>query len=234
MRRLVLTLCLSCGAPATLVAQASDTGVGAFLRPLMPVGIVQAEILQILAPPRMAALTAKVQNAAKADPEWWRAHLARGTPGQPLPYDARMGMTESEYRELLASTDSLVMRPSGTATIEIEETTTGWRLGSGTTVPELRGVEVDTVAGVARTSFGVLGTRSSVAPSDAQRATGRWAGVQWRREEISPDGRTGVSARLAVGRLEASGQTLLFLDGKHVIDGQASPRVLTMVRWQAK
>lgn len=234
MRRLVLTLGLSCGAPAILVAQASGISVGAFLRPLMPAGLVQAEILEILAPPRMTALAAKLQNAAKEDPEWWRAHLAKGTPGQPLPYDARMGMTESEYREFLASADSMAMRPTGTATIEIEETATGWRLGSETTVPELRGVEVDTVADVARTSFGVLDTRSSVAPSDAQRATGRWAGVQWRREKVSPDGRNGVSARLAVGRLETSGQTLLFLDGKRVEDGQASPRALTVVRWQPK
>lgn len=186
----------------------------------------------MLAPPRMTALSAKLQDAAKADPDWWRAHLAKAAAGQPLLYDVRMGMTESEYRELLASADSMVMRPAGAARVQIEETPTGWRLGSETTVPELRGVEVDTVADVARTSFGALSTRSSVGPSDAQRATGRWAGVQWRREEISPDGRTGVSARLAVGKLEASGQTLFFLDGKRIEGGQASPRALTIVRWQ--
>ena len=234
MRQLILCLCLCYGSPTTLVGQAAGTTIGSLLKPLMPAGIIQAEILQMMGPPRMMTLSAKLQDAAKANPEWWRAHLARATPGQPLPYDTRMGITESEYRELLASADSMAMRPSGAASIQIEETPTGWRLGPETTIAELRGVEVDTVADVAKTSFGALETRSVVAPSDAQRVIGRWTGVQWRREEISPDGRTGVSARLAVGKLEASGQTLLFLDGKQVQNGQASSRALTMVMWQPK
>jgi hypothetical protein len=234
MQRFALALTLGCSAPMTLVAQAPGTSVGTFLRPLMPAGIVQAEVLQMWAPPRLTMLSTKLQDAAKADPGWWRAHVASATPGQPLPYDTRMGLTEGEYREFLTMTDSVVMRPSGEASIQIEETSAGWRVGAETTIPELRGIELDTIADLARTSFGTLNTRSSVSPSEAQRATGRWAGIQWRREEVSPDGRTGISARLAVGRLEASGQTLLFLEGKRIEDGRATPRSMTVVRWQSR
>jgi hypothetical protein len=145
-----------------------------------------------------------------------------------------MGLTEGEYRAFVAMGDSVAMRPSGAASIQIEETSAGWRLGAATTIPELRGIEIDTIADLVKTSFGTLSARTNVSPSEAQRATGQWAGVQWRREEISADGKTGISARVAVGRLEASGQTLLFLDGKRIEDGAATRRSMTVVRWHPR
>ena len=231
IQRLALATTLACSVPHSSVSQTSPSTIGRQLSDLMRPGTVRAEVLEMWAPARLTVLSAKLQEAARADPAWWRAHAAQRAPGQPLPYDTRMRLTEPEYRELLAMTDSVEMRPASQASIQIEGTASGWRLGPQTTVAELRGIELDTIADQVRTSFGALTSRTTIEPSDAQRAIGRWSGVQWRREEMNEDGADGMTAQLAVGRLEASGHTLLFFDAKRWHAGQATSRSFRVVRW---
>ena len=213
-----------------LAAQSS----GALLLPLLPATTVEAELLQEWAPPRLQELAGRIQEAARADPEWFRRHVEASTPGEPLPYDARLGVTAEEYREFQALSTTLEFRPALTVPLTLARTPTGWRMPDDFAPPSLRGLEIDTVADVIRTSYGVLATRSLVEASAYQRATGRWSGPQWKLETLDPGTLTGVVATFAVGRLEATGHTLLYYNAQEAREGAVVRQAMVFLRLPAR
>jgi hypothetical protein len=122
------------------------------------------------------------------------------------------------------------MRPARTIQLHLESTPTGWRFPADGPVQALRGVEIDTTADTIRTPFGPIGTHGILQASDAQKATGRWSGPQWKLEAIDPETVTGTVATFAVGRLEATGQTLIYFDAKQAKRGQITARSSVMIR----
>ncbi len=222
----VLCVAFVLGLPRPVTPQTA----GSTLRALLPLVAVDAEVLEPWTPPRLLALTAKLQQAAQADPEWWRQHIQRGVPGRPLVYDARMGLSEGEYHEMLALADSIEMRPARTIRLALEATAAGWRFPDDVAVAALRGIEVDTATDHVRTGFGILDTRSILAASAAQRATGRWSGPQWKLERLDATTLSGTAATFAVGRLEASGLTLIYFDAKQAENGRFTRRESVMLR----
>jgi hypothetical protein len=198
-------------------------------RPLLPVGQVDATILQPAAHPRFTEIATRLQRAAQANPEWWTSHVRSAREGEPLPYDARMAISEVEYRRMLSLADSVVMQRGGTATLGVSTIANGWRLDGGTTFPEITGVEIDTLTLVVRTPFGDLREFNVVAASDAQKVTGRWTGPQWKLEQLDAAGTNGVAASFALGKLEANGRTLLLYDAKRARDGQIAERVFRLL-----
>ncbi len=229
MRAFVGTL----GLVILLGGPAAGQSNGAQLRALLPQREVEAQVLALWSPPRLAELSGRLQRAAQADPAWWRSHAQQAQPGKPLPYDPRMGMTAEEYASLLAMNDSVQMRPAATFTLRLQGTPTGWRFPADAAVPALANVEIDTVADVIRTPFGALPARGAIKPSAAQKATGPWGGPQWKTDAL-PDGATsGTIGTFAVGRLEATGQTLVYFDAREVANGQVAGRSTTMVRLPA-
>lgn len=198
-------------------------------RELLPLGQVDVTILQPAAAPRFTELTARLQQAAGANLEWWTAHVRSAPAGQPLPYDARMGLSATEYREMLSLTDSVVVQRIGPATLAISTIPRGWRLDGGSSVPEVSGIEIDTVARVVRTPFGDLREFNVVRASDAQRATGRWTGPQWTLRQVDSASASGVAVSFALGTLEANGHTLLYYDAKRARNGQIAERAFRLL-----
>lgn len=185
---------------------------------LLNLGTSGVEVLEMWSPPRMAALTQRVQTAIQQNPEWWQEHVRRAPPGQPIAYDARLGINEAEYREFLQFADSVRMRPARTDSVVVERTDTGWRFANETGILALRGIEVDTVRGVVRTSYGDLPAADSIQPTSEQRATGQWGGPRWSLEQMDTTSLTGVLAQFAVGRHE-NGRTVIFYDARRAQNG---------------
>lgn len=215
---------------ALLVRPLAAQSAGALLAPLLPATTVQAEVLREWAPPRLQELAGRIQQAARADPEWFRQHVAASKPGQPLPYDARLGVTEEEYREFLALSTTLEYRPALTVPLALMSTPAGWRVPDDFALPSLRGLEIDTVGDVIRTGYGALATRDKVEASEQQHATGRWSGPEWMLETLDPATLTGVVARFAVGKLEASGLTLVYFNAKEARDGKVLRQAMVILR----
>ena len=207
-----------------LVARAPGQSIGQQVRQLLPVGDLQVDVLQPWSPPRLAVLTEKLQTAARADPAWFRAHAATAAPGTPLPYHPKLGLTESEYHEFLALADSVQMRSAATGSLHVESTPSGWRISERSTIAALRGLQIDTLANVVRSSFGILGAADPIVPSDAQRATGRWGGPRWALEAVDASTITGAVATFAIGRLAATGQRVVYFDAKRAANGQITAR----------
>ena len=77
-------------------------------------------------------------------------------------------------------------------------------------------------------------TRSMVEASDYQRATGRWSGPQWKLETLDPGTLTGVVATFAVGRLEATGRTLLYYNAQEAREGAVVRQAMVILRLPAR
>ena len=203
--------------------------IGSQLRELLPLGDVQVEVLQPWSPPRLAVLTEKLQTAARADPEWFRSHAASAPPGEALPYHPKLGLTEAEYHEFLALADSTEMRPARAGMLALESTPTGWRVADRSTITALRGLQVDTVANVIHSSFGILVAADPIAPSDDQRATGPWGGPRWALEALDATV-TGTVATFAIGRLSASRHRVVYFDAKRATNGQITAQESVFLR----
>jgi len=131
---------------------------------------------------------------------------------------------------MLALTDSIQMRPSKSVRLSLASTPSGWRFPDDGPIPGLRGIEIDTTADLVRTPYGTLETHTTLKPSAAQKATGPWGGPQWKLETFDQASGTGVVASFAVGRLETSGQTLIYFDAKQAANGQLTRRTSSMIR----
>jgi hypothetical protein len=211
---------LALALPLLLSAQSN----GKKLQGLLPAGRVNVEVLEMWSPPKLAELTQRLQQAAQADPTWFQEQVRQAVPGQPLPYHPKLGLTESEYREFLALSDSVQMKPVRTALISVEPTRVGWRFGIATSLAALQNVEIDTVTNVVRSPFGELGAAEPITPSDEQQATGPWGGPRWRLEAVDTTTMSGSVAQLAIGKHLATGRTVIYYDARRLDKGQLAAR----------
>lgn len=224
---LSLVLC-SCVAAATLNAQptpATQSVTGEALRRLLPMGKLSAQIMELAAPPRMAVLSSRLQAAARSDPAWWTAHVQAARPGEPLAYDARLGLTEAEYKEFLALADSIRIRPVAPVELHISAAPGGWRLEGGASLPELDGIVIDTLAWEVQTPLGKASVVKAITANANQQATGPWDGVQWQRTDTSiVTTGSGTAITFSLGRLQDSGRVLLYYDAKQAAGGALTAR----------
>ena len=227
MRGLAITLHSALFAVAASLGSAQTRTVA--FRELLSVGSVEVTVLEVGAPPRFTELATRIQAAARANTEWFRAHAQATPEGQPMAYDARMGISEAEYKEMLSLAETLVVQRGGTGTLRVATIPNGWRLEGGTAFPEVHGVEIDTVARVVRTKFGQLGDFSLVEANDDQRVTGRWTGSQWKLTDVDEATGNGVAASFVLGKLEANNRTLLYFEAKRASNGQITDRAFRML-----
>jgi hypothetical protein len=233
-----LPLLLACSEPEANAARAADASgvVSAALadsaRQLIPVGTIRVSVMDVAAPPRAQALMARLQAAVRQHPQWWLEYTREhARPGEPLPYHAKFGLPEAEYREMLALLNQLQLAEVGTAELVIRaEGENRFVLDGGTGLPDLTGIVVDLEHGRVETPFGHTSTRNPVPASEEQRATGPWSGMSWKHEALTDGGRSGTLINFNLGRLQESGRGILYYDAKRVVDGtmqNRATRILT-------
>ena len=193
---------------------------GAEPREFIPNGSVVAKVMQMVLSPRGEELAARLQHAVSKNRDWWLEHVKSATPGQPLAYDSRMGLTEVEYDEYL----ELASKPS---LGQVKEVPLNFRWSSEAQVvldgqdslPDLTGVRIDLISDSVTTDYGVLAERSEINNASTDSPTGPWRGVQWKLESVEANSTSGVVAKLALGRLSQSGEGILYFDAKKVEGG---------------
>ena len=197
-------------------AGATTTGPHEFHGPreVIVVGRLTVDVMELVIPQRVTDLTQRLLKAVRENPDWWSEHVKQAKPGEPLPYDSRLGLSESEYNEFLALSKKMTMRKKAEATLIVS--TDGddvYLLDGGQALPDFTGIEIDLKNDLVCTPFGVATKRSEIhAPEDS--ALGAWDGVQWKLENPGPNGITGTFAKLAVGRQKRSGRCVIYYDAK--------------------
>ena len=225
-------LLLMAASPRPGISQAGSVGFGGITR-LLPVGPADVDVMEVAGPPRYQELSRRFIETLRRDPEWTAAYVRAAPETGPLPYHPRLGLTEVEYREMLTLIDSLRIRAVGVAPLIVRSIATGWRLDGDSTLSELTGIEIDTVAGVIRTPFGQA-SGPTLAPATAkQHVTGPVDQLVWKHEALSPDVSEGVSINFSLGRLRESGRTLLYYDAKRMAGGALAARASRMLLMDA-
>jgi hypothetical protein len=184
-------------------------------------GRVIVDVMEIGGPPRANELAQRLQQAARENPDFWLEHLRKAKPGEPLPYNPRLGLSEAEYTELLTLSKKLTTRKKAEATLVVTtEDDEVYVLDGGQALPDFTGIVIDLKNDLVRTPFGILTERSEIdAPDDT--ALGAWVGTQWKLEKPDPSGIAGTVAKLAVGRLKRSGRCVIYYDVRRIsLDGK--------------
>ncbi len=168
---------------------------------------VKAQIGVVLPPPEIDKYVTKVEKAARADAKWFREFSSAAKPGQPLPYDERLGLTKAEYDDYLALwgkrafkgiADVVLMLRKGSG-----DTWTITSTGEASTFSTLRySAKSDTFT----SPNGVL-KRIADINADASSILGAWTGMEWKFEEETGLGKT--KENFALGRFTGTGFGLI-------------------------
>jgi hypothetical protein len=164
---------------------------------------VKAQIGLVLPPPEIDKYVTKVEKAARADTKWFREFSSAAKPGQPLPYDQRLGLTKAEYddyitlwekRAFKGIADVMLMLRKGSG-----DTWTITSTGEASTFSTLRySAKDDTFT----SPNGVLNRIKDI-DADASSILGAWTGMEWKFEEETGLGKT--KENFALGRFTGTG-----------------------------
>jgi hypothetical protein len=165
--------------------------------------------MQLVAPPRLNLLTAKLQQAAQKQPEWWMDQLRKAKPGEPLPYHPRLGMTKAEYKELLSLGGAFTLRKIKMVRLSVKRDGMRITFNGGEELPDLKAVVVNLGTGAVTTPFGTAADWSRIEAGPDQKATGPWNGVEWKLERVNERTGLGTVVTFDLGRLRQTGRGLL-------------------------
>ena len=186
----------------------------------LPSGKVKVDVMQLMGSPRLNELTTKLQTAVQQNKDWWMAHVQKAKPGEALPWDARLGLTRSEYEEFLKSSRDVQLGKAREAEIEFARSPDGRiTVRADSSLPELEGIVINVKNDFVETPFGRTNTRSDITASEEQRTTGPWTGVQWKLESLGETPGTGTIVKFALGKLTRDGRGILYYDAKEIKPG---------------
>lgn len=233
MRRAPLVLLLVLAVAPAAAERASPRaspapGPAVPLASLLPAGIHDVEVLEWSASARYAELVRRYGDAVQRDPRWFHAQRAAAR-GGPLPYDARCGLSESEYAELLAGVGAARLAVTGRESLEVRWDAGGLRLAAGAAAQPLAEVAVDATLAV-DTPFGAC--RGWRPFAEDLPGVGRVQGHECRRQEVGPSLELVDSVRLAVGTLEG-GERLLVYQGSRKWRDVAQRQATVYLRFPA-
>jgi hypothetical protein len=179
---------------------------------LVPADGTVADIMAPGTPPIVTEITEKLQHAAGKDPAWWQEYIKDVPSGTPIPYHPKMEITEEEYRTFLELSAQQTLIKYGEIRFTVQALHEGlYRISVGDTVPEMDGIEIDLLKDRINTPFGQAARRTAIhRSSEGQKLTGTWEGVQWEHLEMDTTAMRGLSIHFALGKLDATGEALLY------------------------
>jgi hypothetical protein len=222
---LVVATVLALAPEASAFAQARAFPLDS-VRAVLPAGTLRMDAMNVAAAPRMVELSQKLQAAVRQNEAWYQQHLRTRRPGEPLPYDARLGLTREEYDEFLRLAGSLELRKVAEVSLVVRATGARLVFDGGTEMPELTGVAIDLEADQLVTPLATITGSREVHNDDEGAALGTYDWRTWSHEELSADGRDGKVVSLSVGRLRKSGRGIIHSEMRQVQDGRQTSRVI--------
>jgi hypothetical protein len=203
------------------------------VRALLPPDTLTVDAMDLAPSPRMVELSQKLQAAVRQNAEWFQEQVRNARPGEPVPYDARLGLTQAEYEEFLRLASSMELRKVAEAPLVVRAEGSRLVFDGGTGMPDLTGVAIDLAADQLVTPLATVAGSREVHSDDAQAAMGPWDGRTWDLEEISADAREGRLVSLSVGRLRESGRGVIYWQQRQVQGGRQTTRMMRILFFDA-
>ena len=172
-----------------LLAQEAPTLFGKYLVP----GVAARGQIVVVEPPKeISKYVAKVEKAARADPEWFKTYSKTAKPGIPLPFHEKLGLTNEDYAAYNRLWDERKMVPlrDGNVVVRLEQSKPGeWMVrvsGKGAPLSLLRYQQGKDVV---KSPNGEL-VRLKDIDADPRSILGKWTGHEWKFEEEDSLGKT--------------------------------------------
>jgi hypothetical protein len=190
---LIVAVCMA----SPLFAQQVPKVFQGLLQPDVP---VRGQIGMVEPPQEIDKFIAKVEAAARKDPEWFREHSKQAKPGVPLPFDERLGLTRAEYDEYLALWAKREFKPKEEVMLLLRQGSGNtWTISATGTASQLTTLRYSPDQDVFRSPSGELKRLEDI-KADAQSILGAWSGHEWKFEEDT--GLVKLKENLAIGQME--------------------------------
>ena len=218
-------------AQATQAATAADSSPSRQheLRALLARGRHAADIMELQHQPRVAELNARLTKAVQQDTQFFRTYMKTAGADGTLPWHAKMGLTEAEYREYLFLAKQVIPRKIGETVVVVSGDSGRLVIDAGERVPALRQVVIHLDSGFAQTTLGKLTECADARSDEMQSLAGRWTGTRW---SMAPG--LGADVAVTVGKMEASDRGILLSEMKYVDDAGFVGSLTSMVLYDLK
>jgi hypothetical protein len=187
-------------------AQKVPAVLGSYLKLDAP---ARGQVVIVEPPEEISTYVKKVEDSAKADPEWFKAHSKSSKPGIPLPYHEKLGLTREEYDAYIKLWDARKMSPvkDGNVIVRLEQPVDGeWMIrvtGKGARLSLLRYLDKDDVM---KSPNGEMNRLPDI-DADPRSILGKWTGHEWKFEQEDGLGKT--KENFAIGNLTGTKWGLL-------------------------
>ncbi len=161
---------------------------------------VKASIGMVTPPKEIEKFIAKVEIAARKNPEWFKQHTASAAPGVPLPYHENLGLTKEEYDEYLALWAKREFKSTEEVLLVLRKT-----LGNTWTLTATGGAGIISTLRYDPTKNNFVCPSGNMEPlddikTDEKHILGAWSGKEWRFQE---SGLLGITKQnFAIGKFE--------------------------------
>ncbi len=179
--------------------------------------------------PRQATLTKKLQDGIRNNYDWFVEYMKEVPPGEPMPYNSKLGLTIEEHAELLSYLNNVEMVSSGTENITAELKNDTIYFKSKGKLSDYGSLKIDLKYNTVIFGEYVMPfSDTSNITNDKNGLKSKWKGYSWRYEEpknLNLGDLKDVSNlkmkqyKFTIGRLEKNGKTYMSLKGREVEDG---------------
>jgi len=160
--------------------------------------VVKGDLVTVVPPEEIHAYLKKVDEASRKDPAWFQEHSKKARPGVPLPYDPKLGLTETEYAEYLKLWDARKFVSKAKLSIVLNDLGDDiWQLAvSGPGMP-IRLLRYNAKDDAWKSTNGGL-KRIKDINADERSILGGWRGKEWKLEK--EDSFVKAKENIAIGR----------------------------------
>jgi hypothetical protein len=190
----------------------AQTNLSFEIKKLLPAGKCNVDVMDVAYPKRFLELTEKLQASIVTNRNWWIDDVKKASPGEPLAYDPKLGMTKEEYAEYLSLGEQRKMEKVRSAIIQVETNANSFKFDGGPTLPDLTGVEIDLNNLTIVTPFAVLKNPSPEVSSGGP-GLGAYSGYQWHFESGDIDKGNITTTSFLVGRLKPGEKKFIYYKG---------------------
>ncbi len=170
-------------------------------------GTISGHAMSFSVAPEDQAISRQYRHAVQDNMDWFKKAVTSNKPGQPLPYDRHMGVTEAQYEHLLHMKSDA--RAGAAVKVEVKRAADGGvsLVPDGEAAEVLKGISFPPDEKSAVTPVGTLSILNDIHQRDAAAPIGVWNGVEW-AEVAATDAKP--SAKIAFGKREADGSGVMY------------------------
>lgn len=171
-------------------------------------GSISGHVVTFSVAPEDEAISRQFRHAVQDNMDWFKRAVQSNKPGQPLPYDRRMGITEAQYQQLLH------MKPDAHQGEALKLGVDRGADGAVSFKPQdaagqvFGKVHFPSGEKVAETPFGQLSIFNAIHQTDAHAPIGVWNGAEW--AQVEPKDADKPSAKIAFGKRADGGGVLYY------------------------